>query len=116
MNTKLRTILLNNKLYIDIYKEYYYFTIPKYAMELKLYKKDVLEFLKNPINNFKYRNSYGNCMNSCDRNIIIKFLMEQKGLKKYKTISRCILYSKKNKLRDNLNLFTTNELYKYFKK
>ena len=116
MSIKLKTILLKNRIYIDIYQEYYYFTVPRYCMELKLYKKDILEFLRNPINNFVYKKSHGNCIDNDDRNIIVEYLIKKIGFKRYKTVSRCILYSKKDTLKYNLNLFSTDELYKYFDK
>ena len=117
MNTKLKIISLNGRrLYVDIYKEYYYFAAPCYGMELKLYKKDVFEFLKKPKDNFVFRESYGNCIDSSDMKIIIKFLMKQVRIKKYKTISRCLIYSNKYNLKNNLNLFSINELYEYLNK
>ena len=117
MNTKLKTILLNGtKLYVKIYKEYYYFAAPFYGMELKLYKKDIFEFLKEPKDNFVFRESHGNCIDDSDRKIIIKFLNKQLGIKKYKTISRCLIYSNKYSLKNNLNLFSINELYEYLNK
>ena len=117
MNTRLKKIFLNGiRLCVDIYKEYYYFYAPFYGMELKLYKKDVFEFLKEPRDNFKFRESYGNCIDNIDMKIIIKFLTKQFKIKKYKTISRCLIYSNKDNLKNNLNLFSINELYEYLNK
>lgn len=114
---KLKTTLLNKgRVYVDAYEEYYYFTAPRYGMHLKLDKEDVLEFLKDPKDNFYFRNSYGNCINYEDKKAIVKYLRKQCNLKRYKTVSRCILYSKKDELKNSLELFTTKELYEYINK
>ena len=116
MSIKLKTIFLKNWIQVDIYKEYYYFSVPAYGTVLKLYKEDIFEFLKEPKDNFVYEKSHGNCIIDDDRNAIVKYLIKELGIKKYKTVSRCIVYSKKDKLRYNLNLFSINELYEYLNK
>lgn len=116
MKIKPKTIYLNGtKLYVNEYTEYYFFEAPRYGMELKLYKEDILKFIKNPIDNFEFRKSSGNRIREYDRDVIVKFLRKKLGFKKYKTISRCLAYSKKDKLIYNLNLFSIKELYEYLK-